>query len=132
MKAPRNCGTDFGLSIGMKYAVCHISYEIWHTAYSQTAFLAISVNDETLALLAFHYARPGSWRRGRGDGLRLDNWRGRGRRGLLFLLFNDRSRSFYRRACGRTTHVGRSDAPYSNRSWRRARNDRRLSRARDE
>jgi len=104
-------------------------------AYSQTDFPAISVNDETSVSLAFHYARPRSRRR-RGRWRRLYNWRRRWGRSLLFLLFNDRSRSclFNLRTRGRATYVGRSDAPH-NRSWRRARrrarNDRTRSRARD-
>ena len=133
MKAPRKCGTDFSLSLGKKYAICHISYEIWHMAFDQTDFPAISVNDETLVSLAFHYARPGSRRRGRWR-RRLYNWRRRRRRrrSLLFLLFNYRSRSnLHLRAFGRAAHVGRSDPPY-NRSRSRARNHRSRSRARND
>jgi hypothetical protein len=99
-------------------------------ACSQTVFLAISVNDETSVSLAFHYARPGSWRRGRGKRLRLHNWRGRGRRRLLFLLFNDRSRLFRLRTRGRATYVGCSDTLH-NRSRSRTRDNRSRSRACD-
>src|SRR5262245_58687875 len=100
-------------------------------AFDQTDFLAISVNIETSASLAFYYARPWRRRRGKRLRLRLHNWRW-GRWFRLWLLFNYRRwNHFWFRALARATDVGRNNA-LDNWSWRRARNDRSRGRARND